>query len=70
MERKKIERSGLFFMEQDHWHSLSESEVLEKLNTQEEGLSEAEVQKRQKLYGLNELSKKKKKSIVSILFFI
>lgn len=56
-------------MEQDHWHSLSESEVLEKLNTQEEGLSEAEVQKRQKLYGLNELSKKKKKSILQLALY-
>ena len=53
-------------MEQENWHSLSESEVLEKLKTSDYGLSDEEVRSRQKVYGYNELYKKKSKSIFKL----
>ena len=56
-------------MEQEHWHSLSGSEVLEKLKTSDYGLSDEEVHSRQKAYGLNELSKKKNKSIFTLVLY-
>ena len=56
-------------MEQENWHSLSESEVLEKLKTSDYGLSDEEVRSRQKVYGYNELSKKKRKSIFKLALY-
>ena len=56
-------------MEQENWHSLSESEVLEKLKTSDYGLSDEEVRSRQKNYGYNELSKKKSKSIFKLALY-
>ena len=56
-------------MEQENWHSLSESEVLEKLKTSDYGLSDDEVRSRQKNYGYNELSKKKSKSIFKLALY-
>lgn len=56
-------------MEQENWHSLSSSEVLEKLKTSDYGLSEEEIRSRQKIYGLNELSKKKRKSIFKLILY-
>ena len=50
-------------MEQENWQSLSPNEVLNKLKTSNYGLSEEEVHSRQKVYGFNELSKRKKKNI-------
>lgn len=48
------------------WHTLSADEVSKKLNTKIlKGLSSKEVLKRQKMYGLNKLDEKKKKSIFS-----
>lgn len=56
-------------MEQENWHSLSESEVLEKLKTSDYGLSNEEVRSRQKTYGYNELSKRKSKSILKLALY-
>ena len=56
-------------MEQENWHSLSSSEVLEKLKTSDYGLSDEEIRSRQKVYGLNELSKKKSKSILKLILY-
>ena len=56
-------------MEQENWHSLSESEVLEKLKTSDYGLSDEEVRSRQKVYGYNELYKKKSKSILKLTLY-
>ena len=56
-------------MEQENWHSLSESEVLEKLKTSDYGLSDEEVRSRQKVYGYNELYKKKSKSIFKLALY-
>lgn len=56
-------------MDQENWHSLSESEVLEKLKTSDYGLSDEEVRSRQKVYGYNELSKKKRKSIFKLALY-
>ena len=56
-------------MGQENWHSLSESEVLEKLKTSDYGLSDEEVRSRQKVYGYNELSKKKSKSIFKLALY-
>lgn len=48
------------------WHTMSEDDVSKKLNTNiKKGLSQKEVLKRQKTYGLNKLDEKKKKSIFS-----
>jgi len=48
------------------WHSLDVEEVLRKLRTSEEGLSEEEAQKRLEEFGPNELRKEKGKSPWSI----
>ena len=56
-------------MGQENWHSLSESEVLEKLKTSDYGLSDEEVRSRQKVYGYNELYKKKSKSILKLTLY-
>lgn len=48
------------------WHTMSIEEVSKKLNTNPtKGLSSKEVNKRQKLYGKNQLEEKKKKSFLS-----
>ena len=56
-------------MGQENWHSLSGSEVLEKLKTSDYGLSDEEVRSRQKVYGYNELYKKKSKSILKLTLY-
>ena len=56
-------------MDQEIWHSLSKSEVLEKLKTSDYGLSDEEVRSRQKVYGYNELYKKKSKSILKLTLY-
>lgn len=42
------------------WHALSKEEVLEKLETSTNGLSEKEARKRLEVYGSNEIEEKKK----------
>ena len=56
-------------MEQENWQSLSPNEVLNKLKTSNYGLSEEEVHSRQKVYGFNELSKRKKKNIFKLVLY-
>lgn len=52
---------------QHFWHSLSTSNVIEKLNTDiNKGLSHDEVKKRLEKYGINEFAKKEKPSIFSL----
>jgi len=46
------------------WHSLSPSAVLERLKTSDKGLAGAEIQLRQRKYGLNRLRVLKKPSII------
>ena len=55
-------------MSDKEWHSLSIEEVLRKLRTSEEGLSEEEAQRRLEEFGPNELRKEKGKSPWSIFF--
>ena len=43
-----------------NWHSLEKEEVISKLHSSEDGLRDAEVQNRLKLYGRNELVKVRK----------
>lgn len=45
------------------WHSLECEDVLEKLDTTYEGLSNTEVQKRLQKYGYNKLQERKKQSV-------
>lgn len=49
-------------------YQTSIEEIIKKLNTNENGLSKTEVQKRQAEYGYNELAQKKKQSILSLFF--
>ena len=49
-----------------NYHTLTEEETLEKLETTKNGLDEKEVKKRQEEYGLNELPHKKQDSILKI----
>ncbi|MEM3361753.1 MAG: magnesium-translocating P-type ATPase [Candidatus Anstonellaceae archaeon] len=44
--------------------ALDTTEIFSILNTRKEGLSEQEARKRQKIYGLNEIIKEKKKSLI------
>ncbi|MEM4235829.1 MAG: cation-transporting P-type ATPase, partial [Candidatus Anstonellaceae archaeon] len=44
--------------------ALDTTEIFSILNTRKEGLSEQEARKRQKSYGLNEIIKEKKKSLI------
>ena len=53
-------------MKQENWHHLSTDEVYQKLNTTKNGLTEREVLKRMKIYGKNELPRKKTDSIFEI----
>ncbi|MBI0399602.1 calcium-translocating P-type ATPase, PMCA-type [Cyclobacterium marinum] len=50
-----------------NYHNLSTSDIYQKLNTGENGLDSAEVKKRQLKYGKNELTQKKKVSIISLI---
>jgi len=49
------------------WHSLDIKEVLSKLNTSLNGLTEEEVNKRIKIYGYNEIKIKKENLILKLL---
>ena len=55
-------------MKNDRYYSMSIEEVKQKLQTNEEGLSNKEAKKRIEKYGLNELPKKKPDSIFKIIF--
>ena len=50
-----------------NWHSLSEEEVLRKLNTDLKGLSQREAEERLKKYGYNELAEKKGRTALQML---
>jgi len=50
------------------WHSLPLQKIFDVLETNEKGLKEREVEKRQKKYGLNKLPEKKPLSRLQILF--
>ena len=52
----------------DNWHSMGIEDVLKKLNTTEEGLSDEEAEKRIKEYGYNELRNKKRKSTFELVW--
>ena len=52
----------------DNFYSQTETEVMEELRTSPEGLSTHEVVARQQKYGLNELPKHKRDSILKIFF--
>ena len=55
-------------MQEDKWYLLDGEDVLNKLDSNELGLSAQEINKRQNKYGLNILPKKKSDSIFKILF--
>lgn len=50
------------------WHTKSINEIMHILNSSSNGLTEKEVIKRKKKYGLNKLTEKKKESIISKFF--
>ena len=50
------------------WHALAPEETLKVLNTEPNGLSQEEAQKRLAQYGLNELKKEKRKSPIKMFF--
>ena len=52
----------------DNWHSMGIEDVLKKLNTTEEGLSDEEADKRIKEYGYNELRNKRRKSTFELVW--
>jgi P-type Ca2+ transporter type 2C len=51
-----------------NWHTLTEKDLLEKLNTTDRGLSEKEAKNRLKEYGKNSIPEGKKKTLVGIFF--
>ncbi|MGN6491549.1 MAG: cation-translocating P-type ATPase [Agriterribacter sp.] len=51
-----------------NWHTITTEETLANIKSSEQGLSDAEVQKRQEEHGRNELTAKKKTS--AIVFFL
>ncbi len=53
-------------MENQKWHSKTKEEIFAELQTSEKGLTKKEAEKRLKKFGLNEISKKKKKSRILI----
>lgn len=55
-------------MKEKRFYSMSSEEVFQKLQTNEEGLTEKEAQKRINRYGKNELPKEEKESVFSIFF--
>lgn len=54
--------------EKDDWYSLPIDDVLTKLDTSRDGLSDQEAQERFKKYGPNELSQKRRRSIFQLLW--
>jgi len=54
--------------ENKNWHSLEVNEVLKMLSTSESGLTDEEVKNRIRVYGKNDLPKKKKDGIFKIMF--
>lgn len=50
------------------WHAKSANEVMNELETSENGLNDIEAEQRLTYYGANELRKKKKKSIAQMLW--
>lgn len=50
------------------WHAVSASEIMNLIQTNAMGLSEAEVQKREIVYGKNLIQQQKKKSKLVIRF--
>lgn len=50
------------------WHSMEIEDVLKKLNTTEEGLSDKEAAKRLKEHGYNELRSKKRRTIFELIW--
>ena len=48
----------------NNWHSLDQNDVLNKLNSSEDGLSSEEAEARLKKYGPNKLQEEKKKSLI------
>ena len=55
-------------MKETKYYSFNELELFDKLNTDNHGLSTSEAENRIKKYGLNELPKKKKDSIIKLFF--
>jgi magnesium-transporting ATPase (P-type) len=51
----------------DNWHYLTESEIFQRLSTQNDGLSDEQARERLKRYGFNVLPKGKKKTILSMI---
>lgn len=49
------------------WHSKSAKDVMQELESSEEGLSDSEAKERLTYYGTNELRKRKKKNIGRML---
>jgi magnesium-transporting ATPase (P-type) len=54
------------FMKEKNYYSMSEEEIFQKFQTDQNGLSSKEVEKRIKKYGKNELPKKKPDSVFKI----
>lgn len=50
------------------WHAVSVSEIMDLAQTSSKGLSEEEVQRRERVYGQNLIQKQKKKSMIAIFF--
>ncbi len=53
-------------MKEDRYYAMTKEELFQKLQTSDDGLTEKEALKRQNKYGLNELPKKEKDSIIKI----
>lgn len=51
----------------NNWHTLNISEIMEKLDTTKDGISDKEANLRLEKYGLNKLNEKKKKSLIKRL---
>ncbi len=54
--------------QKESWHSMPIDEILKKLNTTEDGLSDKEAEERLKKYGYNELNNKKRKTILELIW--
>ncbi len=55
-------------IENQDWHTLSSKEVLEQLQVAENGLTSAEVQKRQAQFGLNQLTESPRPGFLALLW--
>jgi Ca2+-transporting ATPase len=53
-------KPNLVGLEEENWHLMEPRDVVQRLLTSEEGLTSAEVKRRQETYGLNELTEEKK----------